>query len=98
MISLWNWKKKRCFKVCLYKILFADNGQILIPTNDLSNGAVLRTFYVLLGIGVIVVLFISFRAMRQVDLEGSEPKWVNPLLIIIGVNSLRLGGLQLYYY
>ena len=26
---------------------------------------------------------------------ASEPKWVNPVLNIIGVNSLRLGGLQL---
>ena len=28
-------------------------------------------------------------------MEASEPKWVNPVLNIIGVNSLRLGGLQL---
>ena len=28
-------------------------------------------------------------------LEASEPKWVNPKLNIIGVNSLRLGGFQL---
>ena len=29
-------------------------------------------------------------------MEASEPKCVNSLLDIIGVNSLRLGGLQLY--
>ena len=31
-------------------------------------------------------------------LKVSEPKWVNPILNIIGVNSLRLGGLQIYIY
>ena len=30
-----------------------------------------------------------------VELEATEPKWVNPVLNIIGVNSLRLGGFQL---
>ena len=30
-------------------------------------------------------------------MEVSEPKWVNPALNIIGVNSLRLEGLQLYW-
>ena len=30
-------------------------------------------------------------------MEASEPKRVNPLLNIIGVNSLRLGGLQMEY-
>ena len=29
------------------------------------------------------------------DLEASEPKWVNPVLNNVGVNSLRLGGLHL---
>ena len=29
-------------------------------------------------------------------MDASEPKWVNPVLNIIAVNSLRLGGLQLY--
>ena len=28
-------------------------------------------------------------------MEASEPKWVNPVLNIIGVNSIRLGGLQI---
>ena len=28
-------------------------------------------------------------------LETSEPKWVNSILNIIGVNSFRLGGLQI---
>ena len=28
-------------------------------------------------------------------MEASEPKWVNPVLNIIGVNSLRLGGLHI---
>ena len=28
-------------------------------------------------------------------MEGFESKWVNSILNIIGVNSLRLGGLQL---
>ena len=28
-------------------------------------------------------------------LEASQPKWVNPIFNIIGVNSLSLGGLQL---
>ena len=28
-------------------------------------------------------------------MEASESKWVNPVLNIIGVNSLRLGGIQL---
>ena len=27
-------------------------------------------------------------------LEASKPKWVNPILNIIGINSLRLGGLH----
>ena len=27
-----------------------------------------------------------------VDIEASEPKWVNPILNIFGVNSLRLEG------
>ena len=29
------------------------------------------------------------------ELETSKPKWVNPILNIIGVNLLRLGGRQL---
>ena len=28
--------------------------------------------------------------------EASKPKWVNAKLNIIGVNSLRLGGLHIY--
>ena len=28
-------------------------------------------------------------------MEASEPEWVNPISNIIGVNSLRLGSLQL---
>ena len=31
-------------------------------------------------------------------IEGSEPKWVNPILNIIGVSSLRLGGLHMTIY
>ena len=31
-------------------------------------------------------------------LEVSEPRWVNPILNIIGVNSLRLGGLHIFEY
>ena len=30
-------------------------------------------------------------------MEASEPKWVNPILDIIGVNSLRLGGLHIMH-
>ena len=37
------------------------------------------------------VVVSSFRS----HLEASEPKWFNPVLNIIRVNSLRLGGLQL---
>ena len=29
-------------------------------------------------------------------MEASKPKWVNPVLNIIGVNSPRLGGLQFF--
>ena len=28
-------------------------------------------------------------------MEAYEPKWVNPVLNIIGVNSLKLGGLHI---
>ena len=28
-------------------------------------------------------------------MEASEPKWVNPILNIIWVNSFKLGGLQI---
>ena len=31
-------------------------------------------------------------------MEASEPKWVNPIFNIIGVNSLRLGGLQIHLF
>ena len=31
-------------------------------------------------------------------MEAFEPKWVNPMLNIIGVNSLRLEGLQMIVY
>ena len=34
---------------------------------------------------------------KQQYLEASKPKWVNPILNIIGVNPLRLGGLHLNY-
>ena len=34
--------------------------------------------------------------MSKLDLEASEPKWVNHVFNIIGVNSFRLGGLHLY--
>ena len=30
-------------------------------------------------------------------MEGSEPKWVNPILNSTGVNSLRLGGPQIVF-
>ena len=30
-------------------------------------------------------------------MKASEPKWVNPILYIIGVNSLRLGGFLLSF-
>ena len=30
------------------------------------------------------------------QMEASEPKWVNPVLNIVGVNSFRLGGLQMF--
>ena len=30
-------------------------------------------------------------------MEASEPKWVNPNDILYGVNSLRLGGLQIIW-
>ena len=30
------------------------------------------------------------------NIEDCEPKWVNPVLNITGVNSLRLGSLQLF--
>ena len=29
-------------------------------------------------------------------MEASEPKWVNPILNIIEVNSLRFGGLHIF--
>ena len=28
-------------------------------------------------------------------MESSEPKWVNPVLNTVGVNSFRLGGLKI---
>ena len=34
----------------------------------------------------------------NIYLEASEPKWVNPVLNTIGVNSLKLGGLHLVSY
>ena len=30
-------------------------------------------------------------------MKASKPEWINPVLNIIGVNSLKLEGLQLYY-
>ena len=33
----------------------------------------------------------------KVNLKASEPKWVNSILNIIGVNSLRLEGLHMIY-
>ena len=38
----------------------------------------------------LVVIYLATK-----NLEVSEPKWVNPVLNIIGVNTLRLGGLHL---
>ena len=32
---------------------------------------------------------------KYIEMVASEPKWVNPILNIIGVNLLRLGGLQI---
>ena len=32
-----------------------------------------------------------------IDMEAFEPKWLNPILEIIGVNSLKLGDLHLDY-
>ena len=43
----------------------------------------------------IYYLLISFVKNTIDYMEESEPKWVNPVLNIIGVNSLRLGGFQL---
>ena len=34
------------------------------------------------------------RSVMKNYMEASKPKWVNPVLDIIGVNSLRLGGLH----
>ena len=39
----------------------------------------------------------KFRTRDEVKLEASEPERVNPNYIQYGVNSLRLGGLQLWY-
>ena len=36
-----------------------------------------------------------FDLIKIQELEASEPKWVNPVLNIIGVNLLRLGAIQL---
>ena len=33
----------------------------------------------------------------SIELGASEPKWVNPVFNIIEVNSLKLGGLQLFF-
>ena len=44
------------------------------------------------------ILFIydeSFNSTKYY-MEASEPKWVNSLLNIIRVNSLRLGGLHIW--
>ena len=38
---------------------------------------------------------LSIKGMLKYDEEDSEPKWVNPVLNIIGVSSLRLGGLHI---
>ena len=42
----------------------------------------------------------TFRLIHRFDfcnMEASKPKWVNPILNIIGVNSLRLGGLHIIF-
>ena len=36
----------------------------------------------------------SLNQLLQLYLEASEPKWVNPVLNLFGVNSLMLGGLH----
>ena len=46
----------------------------------------------LIGIQAVHYLILKFDVLK---LEASEPKWVNPILNIIGVNSLRIGGLQI---
>ena len=38
----------------------------------------------------------SFTTKRTLNIEAPELKWVNPILDIIGVNSLRLVGLLLF--
>ena len=35
--------------------------------------------------------------LNTIKLETSEPKWVNPVLNTIVVDSLWIGGLQIYY-
>ena len=35
--------------------------------------------------------------LMKLQMEASEPKWLNPILNIISVNSLRLGGIHIYY-
>ena len=55
-------------------------------------------------LSIINVLFTSLNCFfhlfhyRKILFYGKcEPKWVNPVLDIIGVNSLRLGGLHLVH-
>ena len=45
--------------------------------------------------GLHISLYILFYFIDTFHLEASEPKWVNLVLNIIGVNSLRLEGLHL---
>ena len=51
--------------------------------------------------GRAAMLDLYLKAVPQVNklnslyMEASEPKWVNPVLNIIRVNSLRLGGLHI---
>ena len=53
-----------------------------------GHRSILRYFYSIWAIIFIVIYELDY-------LEVSEPKWVNPILNNIGVNSLRFGGLHL---
>ena len=48
-------------------------------------------------IKILKILNIIKNTTGYTHLEVSEPKWVNPVLNIIEINSLRLGGIHLFY-
>ena len=77
--------------VFVFLILVEDQDTSMFK----SSGKKINVWVRLIGKSLRIFNSYLIYDFSLVYMEASEPKWVNPLSNIIGVNSLRLGGLHI---